>query len=163
MKQLGFPGVNFDYEYGGRYNDIFEPAGFTCHGKRVEYKLLVNTCCVLWFKVWYMNTFEPFRCAILSLLRLHPCSLVVLAPVCSGFSFMRSSQSMRTFFCPLGDESRAWVKAGNVMSVRVTLLCWLAAALGHTFIVEQPGSAKFGDMPRWRWFSEEICIDPWVQ
>ena len=33
------------------------------------------------------------------------------------------------------------------------------AALGHTFVLEQPGSAKFGDMPRWQFFCQKICYD----
>ena len=28
MRQLGFAGLSFDVDYGGRYNNIFEPAGF---------------------------------------------------------------------------------------------------------------------------------------
>lgn len=98
------------------------------------------------------------RIAVLSILRLHPNSLVILAPVCSSFSFMCSSQAMRFFYNPEGDESIGWVKAANVMANRVTLLCWLAAALGHTFLVEQPSSARFGDMPRWRHFCDSVLF-----
>lgn len=88
--------------------------------------------------------------------------MVVLAPVCSGFSYMCSSQAMRFHYCPEGNEDIWWVKAGNVKANRVTLLCWLAAALGHTFIVEQPGSAKFGDMPRWQHFCQTVCFAPFL-
>lgn len=28
FKKLGWRGLKFDYEYGGRYNNFFEPAGF---------------------------------------------------------------------------------------------------------------------------------------
>ena len=41
--------------------------------------------------------------------------------------------------------------------VRVTLLAHLAAALGHAFIIEQPGSAAFGNLPFWRCFVEDCC------
>ena len=99
---------------------------------------------------------------MLAILQLHPGSLVVLAPVCSGFSFLCSGQAQRFWFNPEGNDSLPWVKAGNVMSARVTLLCYLCAALGHVFLLEQPGSAKFGDMPRWRHFVEEICWDSWL-
>ena len=101
------------------------------------------------------------RCAVLAILKLHPCSMILLAPVCSSFSFMCSSVAMRFFFSPLGDESKIPVKLGNVMANRVVLLCWLCVSLGHTFILEQPGSAKFGDMPRWRFFCEKICYVTW--
>lgn len=30
LKHSGFAGLKFDQSYGGRYNDIFEPAGFAC-------------------------------------------------------------------------------------------------------------------------------------
>ena len=96
------------------------------------------------------------RIAVLSILRLHPNSLIILAPVCSSFSYMCCSQALRFFYNPEGDESVWWVKAANVMANRVTLLCWLAAALGHTFLVEQPSSARFGDMPRWRHFCDNV-------
>ena len=43
------------------------------------------------------------------------------------------------------------------MSARVILLAHLAAVLGHVFIIEQPGSARFGDLPCWRHFVENIC------
>ncbi len=97
---------------------------------------------------------------MVSILRLVPGALVVLAPVCSSFSFMASSQSKRFVFMPEGDENVWWVKAGNVMSCRVTLLCHLCMALGVVFIVEQPGSEKFGMMPRWQEFCSQICYAP---
>ena len=100
---------------------------------------------------------EALRSAILGLLCLHPKSIVILAPVCSGFSYMCSGQAKRFWFCPGGDESFSWVKSGNVMSNRITLLCWLAVALGHVFILEQPAPGKFADMPRWRYFSDNIA------
>lgn len=71
---------------------------------------------------------------------------------------MCQSQSERFWYSPEGNESLHWVKMGNVMSARVILLCWLAAALGHVFLIEQPGSAKFGDMPRWKDFCSRICV-----
>ena len=43
---------------------------------------------------------------------------------------------------------------------RVTLLLHLAAALGHSFLLEQPGMARFGHLPRWRVFVEEIAYVP---
>jgi len=70
---------------------------------------------------------------------------------------MCSSQAGRYWYSPLGNEELCWVKSANVMSCRVTLLAWLAQALGHTFMIEQPSSAKFGDMPRWRFFCETIA------
>ena len=154
LKSSGFCGIQFDQDFGGRFNNIFEPAGFArlcCnHWSSWMCMLSVNTFCLL--------LVSPFlRCAVLSILRLFPGSLVILAPVCSSFSYMCSSQSRRLFYMPEGDESFSWVKEGNVMSCRVTLLCWLCSALGLVFIVEQPGSEKFGQMPRWQHFCSNIC------
>lgn len=98
-----------------------------------------------------------YRCAVLALLQLYPGSLVVLAPVCSSFSFMSSSLHCRYFWMPEGSDTLSWVKAGNVMAVRATLLCWLAAALGLVFILEQPGCSKFSLMPRWEHFCQNVC------
>ena len=41
LKEMGFPGLNFDCSYGGRFQNIFEPAGFAspgCQGQ--NFKLL---------------------------------------------------------------------------------------------------------------------------
>lgn len=100
---------------------------------------------------------QPLRSALVALLCLHPKSLIILAPVCSGFSFMCSSLAQRFFWCPEGVESLRWVRAGNIMANRVTLLCWLCAALGHTFLLEQPGSARLAALPRWQYFCRRVC------
>lgn len=46
------------------------------------------------------------------------------------------------------------------MCNRVILLIWLLSALGHVWILEQPGSAKLGDMPRFQTFCRQICFVP---
>lgn len=120
-------------------------------------KIMSDIYCIGSKKSWYNPMDMMTRCALVAILRLHPKSLVLLAPVCSGFSFMSSSQAMRFFYAPLGNEQYPWVKSGNVMSCRVTLLCWLCCALGHVFILEQPSSARFGFMPRWRYFCDNIA------
>ena len=62
----------------------------------------------------------PFypRLAILGVLKLHPNSLCLMAPVCSSFSWMCSAQSQREWYCPLGDESREAVRVGNLLANR---------------------------------------------
>ena len=113
---------------------------------------------VMIYNVYHLHAWacDP-RCAIISILQLLPGSLVILAPVCSSFSFMSSSQNCRYLFMPEGNQGLSWVKAGNVMSVRVTLLCYLCAALGLVFILEQPASGKFALMPRWEYFCQKVC------
>lgn len=170
LKHWGLQGICFDNSYGGHWNNIFEPSGFACFACSFCWTLHVFFVDMLVVYImsnvyralvkrnpdptqWAMMT----RCAIVAILQLHPKSLVLLAPVCSGFSFMVSSQAMRFFYSPLGNEDFPWVKSGNIMSCRVTLLCWLCCALGHVFILEQPSSARFGDMPRWRYFCDNIA------
>ncbi len=179
MKNWGFAGLSFDYVYGGRHQDFFEPAGFAPLTPDVRNWTFF---CRLWFCFasicsspfqWPQSTGELFRCAlaffgqlrlaILAILRLHPCGVIIMAPVCSGFSFMCSSQAQRYWFNPEGNQDLRWVRAGNIMANRVTLLAWLSTALGHSFFVEQPGSKKFGDMPRWRYFVENIAYATWMQ
>jgi len=70
---------------------------------------------------------------------------------------MSSSQNCRYIWMPEGNDTLSWVKAGNVMAVRTTLLCYLAAALGLVFILEQPGCSKFSLMPRWQHFCQTVC------
>ena len=69
---------------------------------------------------------SSLRTAVLAVLKLHPQSVVILAPVCSGFSFMCSSAAVRYWYNPEGDESLSWVKAGNVMrqSCNTTVLAY---------------------------------------
>ena len=58
------------------------------------------------------------RLAILGVLKLHPNSLCLMAPVCSSFSWMCSSQSKREWYCPLGDVTRDSVRVGNLLANR---------------------------------------------
>lgn len=164
LKQWGLAGIAFDYNFGGRYNNFFEPSGFAFPAQFIYHFLLNHSKNYAsmggQITSWLAGVFSffwPLRLAILAILRLHPCSLVILAPVCSSMSFMCSSQAGRYWYSPLGNEELWWVKSANVMSCRVTLLAWLATAPGHTFMIEQPSSAKFGDMPRWRFFCEIIA------
>ena len=165
MRQWGLAGIALDYSYGGRFNNIFEPAGFASLAQFIH-QFFVETlrklsCSQGPLKMLIFFLGWALRLAILAILRLHPNGLIILAPVCSSMSFMCCSQAERFWYSPLGNEKLHWVKAGNVMSCRVVLLAYLAMALGHTFIVEQPSSAKFGDMPRWRHFVEDIVYDTW--
>ena len=130
---------------------------FTNHGCCVSFSSVAvfKTCCSL------LSWFLCSRCAALALLKLHPKSLVILAPVCSSFSYMCTGQSGRSYFCPLGFEEVRWVREGNIMCSRVVLLIWLCCALELIFLLEQPGEAKFGNMPRWQFFCRNIAYVSW--
>ena len=47
------------------------------------------------------------------------------------------------------------------MLLRSIIICWLLAALGHTFILEQPGGSAFRHFPQWRYFCKYIAVDSW--
>ena len=129
-----------------------------------------------------------FRLAITVLLRLQPGSLVLLAPVCSSFSDCCHSQAQRSVVLPLGDARFDWVTVGNLLAnrtlaclffsvrhvyvslqlciniltclpvSRTILLCQLAGALGHSWLVERPSSAKMALLPRWQEFFSEAWV-----
>ena len=48
----------------------------------------------------------------------------------------------------------------RLLPCRVILLAHLAVSLGHVFLLEQPSSARFGDLPRWRKFVEDFVYVP---
>ena len=58
------------------------------------------------------------RLAILTVLRLEPNSLGILAPVCSSMGFLAASLAKRSFICPLGDCSKGFVTSGNLLALR---------------------------------------------
>ena len=47
------------------------------------------------------------------------------------------------------------------MLLRSIIICWLLVALGHTFILEQPGGSAFRHFPQWRFFCKYIAVDSW--
>lgn len=72
---------------------------------------------------------EPkLRLALLTLLKLQPDSLGILAPVCSSMGFLASSVTLRNCMLPLGDTSKMSVAQGNLMACR-----WLGS-LGETHL-----------------------------
>lgn len=42
FKQFGYPGLSFDTNYGGRYNNIMEPAGFACLPSFIAWNVFEN-------------------------------------------------------------------------------------------------------------------------
>lgn len=95
--------------------------------------------------------------AMLTILKLQPDSLGVLAPVCSSMGFLASSVTLRNQMFPLGDLSKLSVQNGNLLACRSILLCWIMAALGHVFLLEQPCGSHFRSFPHWRYFCKYIC------
>ena len=55
---------------------------------------------------------------MLTVLKLEPNSIGVLAPVCSSMGFLVSSVTLRSSMLPLGDLSKLSVKDGNLLACR---------------------------------------------
>lgn len=55
---------------------------------------------------------------MLTVLKLQPDALGVLAPVCSSMGFLALSVTLRNSMFPLGDLSKLSVKNGNLLACR---------------------------------------------
>ena len=114
LKNLRYKCIKLDYDYGGRHQDLLTPAGMAC---LVCYILRIH-CADMSFCSTILVACLQVRLAVAAVLRLQPCGLLVLAPVCSSFSDMCVSQSCRSIVLPLGDQRYSWVKSGNLLAHR---------------------------------------------
>lgn len=60
-------------------------------------------------------------------------------------------------YCTTWRPWKPHVFSGNLLAVRAILICWVLAALGHTFLLEQPAGSRFRFFPQWRFFCKYIC------
>ena len=88
MKYLGFPGINFDYKYGGRYNDIFEPAGYACPGCHIDLFMCLQ---LLTEHVSVFHSPRPANCFLYFVIVQ---TIVHREPkvVCAGYTSLASQQ-----------------------------------------------------------------------
>ena len=93
-----------------------------------------------------------FVLSLIGILKLQDEGLVVLAPVCSSFSSMSRATSQRSPNNPLGDSYKQFVRDGNIIGSRVVLAMYLIEALGHVYLLEQPGGSTFPLLPRFQTF-----------
>ena len=120
MRQLGYTCVPMDIDYQSDIMNILSSAGFAL-ALTLVLKMGMRGQGLLW-----------------------------LAPVCSTWVFMSSGSTQRSRIDPLGDTSLRCVREANVMYARCILLCWLADALGVTYILEQPVSSVMHYAPRFQ-------------
>ena len=111
-----------------------------------------------------MNILTPagFGLALTLVLRMamNGKGLLWLAPVCSSWVFMSAGSTDRCRYFPLGNQSEesTCVKDANIMYARCILLCKLAAALGLTYILEQPLSSVMNCAPRFQQLMTDSCM-----
>lgn len=87
---------------------------------------------------------QGFMNALSSVLRLRPGGLLWMAPVCSSFVFMNSSNCQRTRKNPAGNTAYGPVKDGNRMALMAAFLYAVGMLIGARPVVEQPaGSMMF--------------------
>ena len=108
---------------------------------RYAFEVLSNPTCD-------MLSAEGFLHALMLIRRLKPSSLVHLAPVCSSWVWVNRGTSKRSREHPLGDTSLAYICQANQMVSRVIMICLVATARGHTFVIEQPSSSVMDSHPK---------------
>ena len=91
---------------------------------------------------------EGFMKALSTVLCLRPKGLLWMAPVCSSFVFMNSSNCKRTKQNPAGNTGYGPVREGNRMATIAAFLYAVAMLIGAKPIIEQPaGSIMFSFSP----------------
>ena len=88
------------------------------------------------------------RLAVQLVRRLRKGGTVMMAPVCSTWTFMNRSTSKRTKVDPTGDTSLPSVRTGNLLFSRVVLLAMLVLWREGTYIIENPMSSLLPYHPR---------------
>jgi len=92
-----------------------------------------------------------FIVAATLLYSLHPCALVLLAPVCSSWIFVSRHKTGRSYVYPLGaEDAYDKVRASNVMVSRVVMQCLYCIARGIYFVIEQPMNSILSLHPRFQ-------------
>ena len=116
-----------------------QEAGFTCF----PFELKLDAVC-------HDILSDPgFAFAVALVCRVRSGGFVWFGIVCSTWVFMSRSSTGRDLNHPLG-RATSLVTAANVMTSRVLLLFWLAAARGCFVILEQPSTSLMYMHPRFQ-------------
>ncbi|CAE7379659.1 RHM1, partial [Symbiodinium pilosum] len=78
---------------------------------------------------------------------MKPGSLATIGLPCSSFVFLNSGTSKRTPAAPLGREELGYIRRANSIAARVCLLILLLTARKCYWLVEQPSSSMFEEIP----------------
>jgi hypothetical protein len=84
-------------------------------------------------------------------LRMRRPALLWIGVVCSTWVWVSRYTTDRCRLNILGDPRSVNVRDGNLLAARTAVLAFLAASLGHTFIIEQPQTSFIAYHPRMQW------------
>ena len=90
--------------------------------------------------------------------RVRRCGIVLLAPVCSSFSWMSRYSTGRNVNEPLGHSWSPSATEGNLLVARTILLLRLIVARGCVYILEQPLGSIMPEHPRFQQFLREYIV-----
>lgn len=97
-----------------------------------------------------LTTAPGFLAAVLYCLKLVSNGGFLAAPVCSSWVWINRFTSGRSAALPLGHVHRGYVASANIQVCRLVILCFIAAARGLIFLVEQPRGSLLEFHPRWQ-------------
>ena len=105
----------------------------------------------------YMDLLEPFGVikAISLVLRLQEQGLLFAGLPCCSFIFISAGTHKRTTGSPWGQERWKFVRDGNVLGSRFTLLACLAVARAAVWLVENPSSTVLFWLPPLKWLLQK--------
>lgn len=103
-------------------------------------------------------TSEGLALLVRQICRVRACGIVLMAPVCSSWSWMSRFSTQRSIIEPLGNDTSESVAAGNLMVSRMVLLMSLIVARGSIFIIEQPQGSIMLQHPRFQHFIKHNIV-----
>ncbi|CAE7735606.1 RHM1, partial [Symbiodinium pilosum] len=88
-----------------------------------------------------------FISAVRSILKMKEGSLATIGVPCSSFIFLNSGTSRRSPELPLGREDLPYIDQANSIAARVCLLLLLLTVRKCYWLLEQPSSSMFEELP----------------
>ena len=105
-----------------------------------------------------MLTTTGFITLVRQICRVRGCGMVVLAPVCSSFSWMCRYSTGRSITFPLGNEAFTSVAEANMLVSRTIMILSLIIARGCVFVLEQPLGSIMPQHPRFQQFLADHVV-----
>ena len=100
-----------------------------------------------------------FALSILTVMKLMPNGVVLLAPQCSSWVVASRGTSRRSFINPMGFEGYKFVTDGNQMIARLVLLLMVVIAKCGIYVIENPAGTLLWQHERFQYFCNKMA---WV-